>query len=132
VGFPLPANPDVTELAYYLVAIPDDPIYKRAVIGHFGELGNARVWGEEGISSDSFIAAQSWLRALNETWELLEMGWPQQILAAIDQVEELLEAIGQIGDLVGPSVGCCPDGIAWTIGTPNVNETMCCEGRPRL
>lgn len=104
MGFPLPVNPDVQTLAYYLVAIPDAIEYKRAVIGHFGELGNARVWGEEGITPDSFVAAQAWLRALNETWELIEMGWPQQILAAIDGVEALLAILQNVPQY---QITCC-------------------------
>jgi len=93
MGFPLPADPDVTALAYYLIAIPDAPEYRQAVKGWFGELGNAKNWGQEGIVPGSFIAAQAWLRAIDETWRLIEMAWPDTLLAYIDDLETLLAGI---------------------------------------
>lgn len=111
MGFPIPADPDVTDLAYYLVAIPDDPVYKRAVIGHFGELGRVGAWGEEGISPGSYLASQSWLRAIMETWRLLDMGWPDLILAAIDEVEELLAVVQQVPQFQNT---CCGNNQSFT------------------
>lgn len=110
MGFPLPANPDVTELAYFLVAVPDAVEYKRAVIGHYGELGLVGAWGEEGIVPGSYLASQSWLRAIMETWRLLEMGWPDQILAAIDEVEALLAVLQQVPQY---QMTCCGDNQAF-------------------
>lgn len=104
MGFPLPANPNVTEFAYYLVAIPDAPEYRQAVKGHLGELGFPSKWGLEGIESGSYVAAQAWLRAIDETWRLLEMGWPDLVISHIDDIETLLSALQLIQQV---DVGCC-------------------------
>jgi hypothetical protein len=105
VGFPLPAEPDVTQLAYVLVAIPDAPEYRQAVIGHYGELGRVAVWGAEGITDGSYAASQSWLRAIMETYRLLEMGWPDLVLSAIDEVEALLAVLQTVPQY--QLTGCC-------------------------
>lgn len=105
MGFPLPAEPDVEQLAYVLVAIPDAPEYRQAVIGHFGELGRVGIWGAEGVVAGSYAASQSWLRAIMETYRLLEMGWPDLVLSAIDEIEALLAVVQATPQY--QLTGCC-------------------------
>jgi hypothetical protein len=104
MGFPLPDDPDVTEYAYFLVAIPNDPVYRQAIKGHFGELAYPAKWGLEGIEPGSYIAAQAWLRAIDETWRLLEMGWPDLVLDYIDEIETFLEGMQRAQ---GMQLPCC-------------------------
>ena len=108
MGFLLPDDPDVTQLAYYLVAIPDAPEYRQAIKGHYGELGNAKLWGAEKVTQASYVAARAWLRAINETWRLIDMGWPDLLLSYIDDIETLLQAMQASG-----SAGCCPEGTTY-------------------
>jgi hypothetical protein len=106
VGFQLPDEPDVSSFAYFLVAIPDDPIYRQAIKGWYSELGQPHMWGLEKVTSGSFVAAQAWLRAIDETWRLLEMGWPDLLLGYIDGVESLL---AEIRDKETYALTCCND-----------------------
>lgn len=104
--FPLPEEPDVEAFTYFLVAIPDAPEYRQAAKGAFTDLGRASAWGPEGITSGSFVAAQVWLRAIAETWRLLEMGWPDLVLGYIDDIETLLTALQNTQSF---QLTCCND-----------------------
>lgn len=102
---PIPEKPWSDEFSYFLVAVPSDRGFIRAVKGHFGELGREWLWGEEGLESDSADAAQRMLEAIDETWRLIEMGWPDDVLGHIDEVETLLRLITRNGG----DAFCCPD-----------------------
>lgn len=78
-----------------MVAVPSDRGFLRALKGHFGELGSIRQWGMEGIEADSADAAQRMLEAIDETWRLMEMGWPDLMYQSIDEVESLLRDLIQ-------------------------------------
>lgn len=98
--YPIPEKPWSAEFSYFLVAVPADRAFVRALKGHFTELGSATFWGEEARDPDRFEAAERMLEAIDETWRLIEMGFPDNLLAAIDEVEPLLR------DLIASQ--CCP------------------------
>lgn len=93
--YPIPEKPWSEEFAYVLVAVPSDRGFLRALKGHFGELGSIRQWGMEGVEADSADAAQRMLEAIDETWRLMEMAWPDLVLGYIDEVEAKLDALLQ-------------------------------------
>lgn len=92
---PLPEDiGGVTGKRWFLVAVPDDPAFTRAAMDIYTSMANFWKWGMEGpVPNDSDLAAQLWADAIDETLEALEMGFPDNLLAAVDGVETLLEEI---------------------------------------
>lgn len=94
---PYPIPEDLNEIEgwrWYLVPLPDNDEMIRVAWGMWSELTNYWMWGEEGpVPELSNQAAQIWAQALYEAWRVREMGFPDNLLEAIDEVEGLLEAI---------------------------------------
>ncbi len=109
MGYKLPDDIDaVSGLSWHLVAIPDDPAYRTAVLGAYTEMSDVWKWGMDAPpGEDSFKARQHWLGAIDETMEALEMGFPAQLLGYIDEVETLLR---ELQTLTG---GCCPENTSY-------------------
>lgn len=117
MAYPIPENVStVSGLKWYLVAIPDDVAYRRAAYNAYTELADVWNWGEDGKSPDAPQIRQQWLSAINATWELIEMGFPESLLDYIDEIEILLRELKAIG-------GCCPENITYlpgpTVGNPD-------------
>lgn len=98
MGYPLPSAPWDGTYEYYIVAIPGgDPAYRRAAYDLLNSPANVWEWGKEGVvDPGSWDARQAWLQAVNETWRLLEMGWPDRMESHIDDVETLLRALNEL------------------------------------
>lgn len=102
---PIPANPASIEgWRYYLVAIPDDDVAVSAAWAIYSELMNNWAWGLEGLEANSPVMAQVWADALFETIRIRTMGFPDNLLGYIDEVESLLTAIRDAQNLWS---GCC-------------------------
>ena len=117
---PLPEKPYPPGFDYYIVALPEGVGFRRVAQAIFTELSYPWLWGLEGLEDDSEDAAQRWTDAVNETWRLLEMGWPDDVYAAIDDVETLLRAIRDSG------VGTCCDTLPGSdalVGQPGTKDT---------
>lgn len=93
--YPIPDNLDNIEgWRWYLVPMPDDDQMIQVAWGMWSELANYWMWGLEGpIPEDSDKAAQLWADAIYEAWRVRDMGFPDDILTYIDEVETLLRAI---------------------------------------
>lgn len=103
--FPLPpAQPFSEGLRWFLVAVPEDTEFVRAALGAYTELAHAWQWGAEGRETGSDEAARLFQVALDETMRAWEMGLLDDIVDSIDEVEELLAALGTVGGYI-----CCDD-----------------------
>ena len=105
----------VTELTYFLVAIPDDEKYIQAAMGSYTNLANRWLWGEETEHEDSEEIQQQWLNAIAETLEAYEMGFAATLLGHVDEIEALLQALQGIGS-------CCGDNLTYLPTTPVPND----------
>lgn len=98
---PLPDNVEtITGWSWYLIPVPDHPVFVQAAWDAYSELAHPWNWGKEGRVPDSDIAAQLWANALYEALRVRDMGFPDSILDYIDEVEALLQQILQTS-------GCC-------------------------
>lgn len=91
---PIPDDVEnVTGFIWYLIPVPDDPVFVQAAWDAFTELTKPWNWGKEGRVPESDIAAQKWSDAIYEALRVRDMGFPDDILTYIDEVETLLESI---------------------------------------
>lgn len=94
---PYPIPDDLNEIEgwrWYLVPLPDNDQMIRVAWGMFSELTNYWMWGEEGpVPVLSNQAAQIWADALYEAFRVRAMGFPENLLAAIDEIEPLLRQL---------------------------------------
>lgn len=96
MGHPLPPGqlPLSGELAWFLVAIPDDPILRQAALAAYTNLGKYWVWGADAIEWDkSSEVAQLFNEAIAETLRAWEMSLLDQLVANTDNVETLLQLL---------------------------------------
>lgn len=110
--YPLPDDVSgVVGLRYYLVAIPDDPTYSKAALGAYTDLGKYWKWGLEGpVPGDSDLAALQWQDAIAETIRLIQMGFPDDLIAAIDEIEAKLDELIEKDE-------CCDDNVLYDVVT---------------
>lgn len=96
MGYLLPDGelPASGQLSWFLVAVPDSPELKRAAMGAYTDLGKFWKWGAEGTSDKSNQTADLFNEAISETLRGIEMGFPDILLAYIDEIEDLLRAGG--------------------------------------
>lgn len=98
---PIPDNPELIDgWRYYLVALPDNDDAIAAGWDIFSNLMNDWEWGEEGIEPDSAVMAQKWADAIYETIRIRAMGFPDDVLTNIDDIESKLD------DLIAKDT-CC-------------------------
>lgn len=108
MGYKLPNDVGAIDgVSWYLVAIPDDPVLRTAALGAYTDLAHYWKWGLEEVEDDSYLVQQLWLEAIDETMELIEMGFPDTLLGYIDEVETLLKAIKALPP------GCCPENVVY-------------------
>lgn len=109
MGHPLPTGqlPASGELAWFLVAVPDNRQFIQAALAAYSKLGSFWVWGAEGPAApQSNDAADLFNEAINATLEAWEQNMLQQLIDAVDQVEPKLDAL----------IACCdPAGGAFQI-----------------
>lgn len=99
-----PSSDAYTEtLRWFLVAVPDKPEYLRAAKGAYTELSKFWIWDAD--VGDNNAAADSFDEAIDETLRALELGFPDELLGYIDEVETLLRQISKSND----DLICCPD-----------------------
>lgn len=107
-GYLLPQRDAYTEsLRWFLVAVPDRPEYVRAATGAYTDLTKWYVWERTGDTRGK-QAADSFDLAVAETLRALEMGFPDQLLGYIDEVESLLSELRD----------CCSAGAGSQYTTP--------------
>ena len=119
--YPIPDAPATDgDFVYFVVAVPNDRQSVRNAKGLYTSMGQPYAHGLEGRVPESDTMAGKWLLAINETWRLLEMGWPDDVLAAIDEVEDLLRQSGEQVPCCGGSeaVHVGPDSTLKNTGSP--------------
>ncbi len=93
---PIPDDVEnVTGFIWYLIPMPDDPVFVQAAWDAFSELTKPWNWGKEGRVPESDIAAQLWSDAIYEALRVRDMGFPDLLLDYLDEVEPLLRQLAQ-------------------------------------
>lgn len=120
MGYKPPVDVESVEgLAYFFVAVPNDPAYITAAWGAYTQLADVWNWGLEKVDQLAPEIRQQWLTAISETLEAHEMGFPTTLLNYIDEIETLLQELKGVQ-------GCCPDNVTYlpgpTVGNPNNYE----------